>query len=219
MSKELLIGRSPLSVIPVPSDKVSVSGAHVKIIVKDNGDWELEDLNSGNGTFVRDHNGNFQRVYKKHIEEKTIIRLGKEGHDSFVFMAHRALASDASYAYEFNCLKKLLRQQLEDEDAVERKNSRNMNIVKASSPIAMALCILLQYIVPGLQDNSTINLWISRAAMGVAPLAVGLFFGIDRNAVKLLKQKRLKVLTCPKCGRPISEYDIQNMQCSHCKAK
>ena len=99
MSKELLIGRSPLSVIPVPSDKVSVSGAHVKIIVKDNGDWELEDLNSGNGTFVRDHNGNFQRVYKKHIEEKTIIRLGKEGHDSFVFMANRSLASDASYSY------------------------------------------------------------------------------------------------------------------------
>lgn len=219
MAQEYIIGRTSESLVKVPPEKIGVSGSHVKITITDNGIWELEDLNSANGTFLKDNNGNFQRVFKKTISENSIIRLGQEGHDSFVFTAHRAVASDPSYVFEFKQLKKQLKSIIEEETMLERKNQRNIKVVKAASPIALGLCVLAQYGIPGLKENADLNLWISRIAMGAAPVIIGAFFGIDTRAVKALKQKRAKVLTCPKCGYPISEFDIQNMQCSKCKAK
>ena len=168
---------------------------------------------------MKDKNGNFQRVFKKIISENSIIRLGQEGHDSFVFTAHRAIATDLSYAYEFKQLRKQLKSIIDEEVILERKNQRNMKIVKAASPIALGLCVLAQYGIPGLKEKADLNLWISRIAMGAAPVVIGAFFGIDTQSVKALKQKKAKVLTCPQCGYPISEFDIQNMQCSRCKAK
>lgn len=64
MSKELIIGRSALSPLTVPEDKVAVSGKHVKITISDNDEWKLEDLQSSNGTYLRNENGDFDRVYK-----------------------------------------------------------------------------------------------------------------------------------------------------------
>lgn len=219
MTKVYVIGRCGISSISIPVEKDSVSGEHVKITVSDEGSWELEDLDSANGTYVKDENGDFQRVYKKVIDPHTIIRLGREGHNSYVFMAHRVEAEDDSYNFEFRYLKKLLKRQLEEEEQLENRNARNMKIVKCASPLAMVLCIVAQYIVPGLKNDANLNLWISRGAMALAPVAVGLFFGIDARSVKALRQKRQKLLTCPKCGFPVSEFDINNMQCSRCKAK
>lgn len=219
MAKEFIIGRIADSPITIPSDKVGVNGTHAKISITDKGCWEIEDLNSANGTYIKDQNGDFQRVYKKVINENTIIRLGQEGHSSFIFMAHRVLSDGNSYAYEFNQLKKLLKRQREEEEALENKNLRNMKIIKVASPLALALCIVVQYAIPGLKDDTNLNLWISRGTMALAPVVVGMFFGVDTRKVKALKQKRLKTLVCPKCGSPISEFDIQNMQCIRCKAK
>ncbi|MCM1142288.1 MAG: FHA domain-containing protein [Muribaculum sp.] len=219
MDREYIIGRTSDSPVKVPAEKAGVSVTHAKITIKENGTWEIEDLNSANGTFLKDKNGNFQRVFKKIISENSIIRLGHEGHGSFIFMAHRVIATDPSYEYEFKQLKKQLNSIVEEETTLEHKNQRNMKIVKAASPIALGLCVLAQYGIPGLKEKADLNLWISRIAMGAAPVIIGTFFGIDTQAVKTLKQKRIKLLTCPQCGYPISEFDIQNMQCTRCKAK
>lgn len=220
MAQEFIVGRTAQSPVKISDEKSGVSMSHVKITVKDNGLWELQDLGSGNGTYVKDDNGNFQRVFSKIINEHSVIRLGQEGHSSFVFMAHRVLEQDtASYAYEFQRLRKLLKRQIEDEEQMEKRNARNMQIVKLASPIALGLCVAAQFGIPGLQDRADLNLWISRIAMGAAPVAVGAFFGIDSKGVKALKQRRQKLLTCPKCGYPLSDFDIHNMQCSRCKAK
>ena len=219
MPQEYIIGRSPSSPIPIPSNKTFVSGNHVKITIGDDGRWEIEDLDSPNGTYVKDINGDFKRVNKKLIDENSVIRLGQEGHGSFQFMAHRVLADSPSFEYEFNHLKKLLQQQIVEEQALESKNARNMKIVKAASPIALIFCVAAQYTIPGLKDDSNANLWISRVAMAVAPWAIGIFFGIDMSGARELKKKRQKLLTCPSCGFPLSDYDIHNMQCSRCKAK
>lgn len=218
MAKEFIIGREASSAIPVPADRTAVSGTHVKISIADNGQWHIEDCGSSNGTFVRDSDGNFQKVFKKVIDENTVIRLGRQGHNSFSFMAHRVL-EPTSYTYEFHQLKRILNDQIEEEEKLEKRNRRNMNIVKTASPAAMMLCMGLQYIVPSLKNDPSANLWISRIAMAVAPFAIGLFFARDSTGVKALKQRRMKLLTCPKCGFPIAEFDIHNMQCSRCKAK
>ena len=219
MPQEFIIGRNNDSAIQVPADKLGVSGQHVKIVIDDNGGWRLEDLKSTNGTYVRDENGDFQRVYTKTIDRSSVIRLGQQGHNSFTFMANRVDAPAGSYEYEFLVLKKLLARQMEEEEAMETRNARNMKIVKAASPIAMGLCIVAQYAIPGIKNDANLNLWLSRGSMALAPIIIGLFFGIDMRGMKALKQKRLKMLTCPKCNYPVSEFDIQNMQCTRCKAK
>lgn len=218
MSKEYIVGRCPESAVKIPDGRNGVSSKHVKITVHDDGEWEVEDLSSANGTYVKDRNGDFQRVFRKKISEKTVLRLGQQGHDSFVFMAHRVVAPAGSYAYEFKQLQKMLARQREKEENLERKNSRNMNIVKLGAPAAMVLCMGLDLVVPALKENPQANLMVSRAAMCLAPFVVGMFFGIDRKGAKAVKQRRMKVLTCPCCNLPISEYDIENMQCSRCRA-
>ncbi len=217
--KEYIVGRAPSSVIAVPADKNGVSGEHVRISISDSGKWEVEDLGSANGTFFKDENGVYQRVYKKVIDENTMLRLGQEGHNSFIFMAHRVVAPDSSYNYEFKQLRKILKKQIEEEDALETRNARNMQIVKLAAPIALVFCVVAQFTIPGLKDDANLNLWISRGAMAIAPVVIGMFFGIDTRKVKALKQKRLRMLTCPKCGYPISETDVHQMACSRCKAK
>lgn len=220
MTKEFIIGRVANSPVSIPSEKTGVSGTHARITITEDGLWEIEDLDSSNGTYIKDQNGNFQRVFKKLIDENTIIRLGQEGHNSFIFMAHKLLSKDNSYTYEFRYLKKMLRKQLAEEEAMEKKNAKNMRIVKfVATPMAMILCVAAQYVIPKLNNDMTANLWFSRLAIALAPVAVSCFFNIDARKIKALKQKRLKILTCPKCGYPISEFDIQNMQCSRCKAK
>lgn len=219
MSQEYIIGRKSDSAVAVPADKLGVSSEHCKITVDDNGNWSLTDLKSANGTFIRDENGNFQRVYTKSIGRNTVIRLGQQGHNSFTFMANRVDAPANSYEYEFLQLKKLLARQAEEEEAMEQRNARNMKIVKLASPIAMGLCIAAQYSIPSIKNDANLNLWISRGAMALAPVVIGMFFGIDARGMKSLKMKRLRILTCPKCNYPVSEFDIQNMQCSRCKAK
>lgn len=217
--KEVIIGRHSDSAIKVPEDKTAVSGSHVKIIIDDNGRWIIEDLDSTNGTFLKDENGDFQRIFKKEIGENSIIRLGQEGYNSFQFMAHRAISEDDSYEYEFRRLKKLLKFHKEEEITIEKRNYRNMLIIKFCAPIAMVICILAQYIIPGLRDKADLNLWLSRGAMALAPVVLGIFFKVDTHALKALKQRRTKMMICPKCGMPISEFEITNMQCARCKAK
>ena len=55
---EYIIGRNENgTMVEVPQHCSSVSGRHVKITVDDHGCWALEDLDSTNGTFVRDDKG------------------------------------------------------------------------------------------------------------------------------------------------------------------
>lgn len=110
MAQELIVGRSQSSSIKIPAAKDAVSGQHVRITINDNGIWKLEDLKSSNGTYVRDENGEFHRVYNKQIHESDIIRLGNGGANSFIFTARRILALDDSYAYEFKMLRKELQK-------------------------------------------------------------------------------------------------------------
>lgn len=217
MAQEFIIGRYAQSPVKVPADKLAVSGEHVKISIDDHGQWFIEDLGSSNGTYVRDSNGDFQQVFKKHISEDTVIRLGAAGHNSFTFMAHRVIAPESNYAYEFQILARLLKQQSEEEELLEEKNARKMNIVKTAPLLAMGICFILQAAIPDM--DATTNLNLNRISMGAAAPLMGFIFGADNRGRKRLKQKRQKMLTCPKCGLPISEFDISNRQCSRCKAK
>lgn len=214
MATEIIIGKCAGSPIKIPADRDAVSGQHVKITVSDDGFWRLDDLNSTNGTFIRDENGDFHRIYTRHIQESDIIRLGNGGANSFIFTAHKALHPEDNYTYEFRQLKKQLLIQKEKEAKKEKRIELNGWLAKLSGLGMIALCAII-----GSINGVSINPDTRYILIASAPVVVGLLFNGDAKSLKALKKKREKVLTCPKCGRPVSEYDIEQGQCSRCKAK
>lgn len=212
--KEYIIGRSTDSQIKIPADRESVSSHHAKITIDDEGRWMLEDLHSTNGTFLRNEEGKFQRVYTKQILESDVIRVGNGGANSFVFMAHRVIASDDSYLYEFSQLKSLLRKQIERESKQEHKIEMNGWISKTSGLVIVFICWLI-----GMVNGINVDPNFRYLLIAFAPIVVGLIFNGDRKKLIALRKKREGILICPKCGRPISEFDIKQGQCSRCKAK
>ncbi|MDE5975337.1 MAG: hypothetical protein K2G69_02170, partial [Muribaculaceae bacterium] len=154
------------------------------------------------------------RIFTKEIKENDIIRLGPDGANGFVFMAHRVVAPDDSYAYEFRQLRRQARGQLEKEKKKEKKIEINGWISKVSGLAAMGLCSLAGS-VAGLSVSPNTRYML----IACAPVLVGLIFSGDAKALKELRKKREKLFLCPKCGKPLAEFDIEQGQCSRCKAK
>lgn len=214
MAQEFIVGRNPLSPVKVPVDKDAVSGKHAKITITDTGVWELEDLNSSNGTFVRDKDGEFYRIFTKQIKEWDIIRLGNGGANSFVFTAGRVLHPDDSYASEFRQLKHLLGEQRAAEETKEKRIEINGWISK-SAGVGIYICCVLFGKMSGIDIPPDIRYLL----IAFAPVLVGVLFNGEAKSLKRIRKKREKILVCPKCGRPLSDYDIEQGQCSRCKAK
>ena len=213
MSTEVIIGRSSVSPLKVPDDKVAVSGKHVKISVSDNGNWKLADLNSANGTFVRNEDGDFERVFNKDISEFDIIRLGNDGANSYVFTARRAFNPEESYRHEFKHLKKLLDNNKEKEQKQEHRIEINGWVSKLSGVGMIFVCALLDTI------GFNVNVNLRLALVALAPILVGFIFNGDKKKLKTVKKKRDRIMVCPKCGRRITEFDVEQGQCPKCKAK
>lgn len=214
MTTEIIIGRSAVSPLKVPDDRVGVSGKHAKITVTDDGAWKLEDLDTPNGTFIRNEQGDFDRVYSKDISETDVIRLGNDGANSFTFTARRALHPDDPYRFEFNHLKKILANLKEEEAKKEHRIEINGWITKLSGAGVMVLCAILSSI-KGIDIDPNVRIGL----VAIAPILVGLIFNGDKKSLKVLKKRREKFMVCPKCGRRITEFDLEQGQCSKCKAK
>lgn len=198
----------------VPCDRDSVSGRHLSITVNDDGSIVAEDLNSTNGTYLKDSTGAFHRIYKKQVAESDILRLGATGAGSFTISVHRALNPDDTYAYEFRQLKKQLRIQRQLEHEKEKKIEINGWISKCSGIIVIGLCALA-----GSISGVDIDPNVRYVLIACAPVAVGLIFGSTSKQLKALRKRREKTLVCPRCNRPLSEFDLEQGQCSRCKAK
>lgn len=207
-TKEILIGRSPESTIKIPEDRDRVSSRHIKIRVSENGVWTLEDLQSTNGTYVRDDDGRFHRVYTKQISESDIIRLGNGGASSFTFMAHRVLNPTGSYAFEFQQLRHAFRDHISQEE----KKEKRIEIAGWVNSCTAAAVFLITWAFG-------LDIMIRFVLMSVAPILGKFLFSGDSKELKELRKKRERLFRCPKCGSPISPFDIEAGQCSRCKAQ
>lgn len=214
MPKELVIGRSSASPLKVPDDRIAVSGKHVKITLLDNGEMKLEDLQSSNGTYVRNDNFEFERVYACQIHESDIIRLGNDGANSFVFTARRALYPDDTYAYEFRHLQRLLKKSREEEAKKEKWANIAGWIISGGAFAVWGLTEIVEWILHKDSDPNKRMIIM----MGVPPI-LKILLGNFTKGTKLVKKTREKFMLCPKCGKRISEFDIEQGQCSKCKAK
>lgn len=209
-----IIGRNGNQPFKITSE--SVHGEHARITITEQGGWILEDLKGGNsnGTYIQGEDGEFHKVYRVNITPDTVIRLANGGHRSYTFMAHRVLAVENDFSYEFKILRKMYKKQLAQEKKQEALNVRNGWIAKCSTLVPYLFCPVVETCM-----EVKIDVNIRYALIMVSPIIAGLFFRNDNAKLKKIKERRLKIFVCPKCGRPLSEFDINNMQCSICKAE
>ncbi|MDR0895741.1 MAG: FHA domain-containing protein [Prevotellaceae bacterium] len=208
---EFILGRKGTQPFKIDAACEGVSEKHAKLTIEGEV-WTIEDLDSTNGTYIRDQSGEFRLISKKKISENSIIRLGRGGYRSYTLMAHRVMAKEGDYSYEFDVLRKMYSSQAEQEAKQEKVNTRNGWIAKCSGVVAILLCSFVGLFV-------TIGSGIRYFAIAFAPIIVGLLFRNDNAKLKKMRERRRNFLVCPKCKRPLSDFDIDNLQCSACKAK
>lgn len=216
MQQELIIGRSRNSALKVPDDRVTVSSKHVRLTVGEEGSLKIEDLDSPNGTYIRNEEGGYERVYSKNIKDTDVIRLGNGGANSYSFTARRALHPHESYAFEFRQLRKHLEKSKEEEQKKEKIANITGWIISSGAIVAFFLTWIISKII-GVPIQPESRMFVM---MGF-PVIFKLLLSSFTKAPARIKKKRKNFMFCPnpECWRPISEYDIEQGQCPKCKAK
>ena len=208
MAKIFIIGRQGDQ--PFTISQEGVSREHAKLTISDDGKWLLEDLNSENGTFIRNKDGEMEQVGKKNISESTYICLGPNNINGCKFFA-RQLIDSKDYQQAFDLLEEI---DNDIEDRLEKAEGKSKIIRKAITTISM-IGFFGSFIV---EDNSlrTMLLRVSTAATGLSSM----FFDSNKQK-KQLKALREKLFGCPNpaCSHNLSSKEVRNRKCSKCGAK
>ena len=145
---KIIIGKQGDQKFPIKN--AGVSRQHASITIE-GGHWILEDLDSTNGTFVRDDNGLYQRVSRVEIKEDTMVRLGDESSNGYAFMAHHVVEDDPeNYAYEFARLAEW-RDQFKKERERCQAAQRNRGLVQ----ILISVVVIAVSYMPFLSEHQS----------------------------------------------------------------
>lgn len=210
MKQTIIIGRNGDQAFKINAD--GVSQRHAEITIAD-GKWYLRDLGSTNHTYIRNSDGTYTMIGSMAIAENTVIRLGSNDIHGFTFMAHRVIAAEEDFSYEFAELTRLKRECEEREQAVAAKIETHGWISKGAGVIVMMLLGIIGYL-----DLFDISITARYICISFAPLLVGFLFKSDKHLTTAARNIRKNVLICPKCNRPLSDYEIEKKQCLVCKA-
>lgn len=217
MQQTYILGRGGDQPFEIEPSRRYVHAQHARLTVDTSQQtWLLEDLKqgTGNGVYLRDTNGDFRRVVSCRIRPTDVVRLGPENANSFTFMAAHVLNPD-NYNYEFAYMRHLDKKFAAEEQAqtaVNRAHTRNTIILPS---IAALLTLFLRAFTA---IDWTIIIMLS-PVMGSIPLTYLRYkYRDDAERLKSIKGRRAKFMQCPKCWRPLSEYDLRNGRCSVCKA-
>lgn len=207
MSREIIIGKEGTQPFAIKGD--SVSRRHARLTETDNGQLVLEDLNSTNGTYVRDEKGQFRQIRKACVERDSVVRFGLAGVHSYTCWVNHLLVSDPTdYSYEFRRIMRLYDTEVRarQEQLWKRNDLREWACIAA--PL-VGLCLSFAF-----PDNPL----MIRMSITIPTMAVSLFFmGMSRK-MRMLARYRQSYVVCPCCGRPLSDHDLEQQQCSFCKA-
>lgn len=205
---EVIVGKQGTQKFPIKN--AGVSRQHARIIIDDRGQWVLEDLNSTNGTFVRDEKGEYQHVSRIGIQEDTVIRLGDESNNGYSFMAHHVVEDDPdNYAYEFARIRQWREDFRKERDRCQSQ-TRNKGLIQ----IFLSVAIIGITFIPAIEQR--IQMMILRIGMLLPPLYN--FFVQGKNKMQKIYERQQRFLVCPRCGRPLTDYEISKEICMSCKA-
>lgn len=207
MEEEIIIGREGTQKFKIVND--GVSAQHARLIVDGSGRLILEDLSSRNGTYVKNKAGEFERISRAVVTETDIVRLGSGGIHSITFWVHHVLVSDPNdYSFEFRHIIEKYNNEYKPRLAALLKKSDMRDWCSIGAPIVgLALSFLF--------SNNPLMI---RMSITLPALAVGVFFLGFAKKMRMLNSERTHNIVCPHCGRPLSDFDIEQQQCSACRA-
>lgn len=187
-----------------------VSREHAKVTIEDNGQWTIEDLNSANGTFVRDETGRLVRISLMRITPETFICLGPDTALGCKFYACHLIAEDDDYSREFALLEKYSKEYSEKIARVERTSELVTKSIGSISLVLLAGSFLIA-------DQGT-NVQLLRVGTALSTCSSLLYS--PRKTIKKLSAHYTELFKCPNpnCNNKLSQKEIDDCQCVKCKA-
>ena len=210
MEKQIFLGTEGTQ--PFKIECSGVSRRHARIVVDDYGKMMLEDLNSTNGTYVRDDNGDLRRVSNMLITPMTFICLGLNNANGCSFYALQALSEQNDFAKEFEYL-----NEMEDHfDAEDKKADSRARIVRMAIVVASLIALVGSFLT---DRGSGLQLLLLRLGSFVSLLSSALYNPAENKKKIAVKKEKFHQCPNPKCTHILSSREIRMMQCSHCKAQ
>ena len=208
MAQVIIIGRQGDQPFTIAQE--GVSREHAKLTIGDNGKWMLEDLNSDNGTFIRNDAGDLEQISKKVITEGTYICLGPDNANGCKFYGWQLLTpKDYHKAFDY----------LEDLDAdidrqLEKADDKNKLIRKTIAGVSMVGFFGSFFVSDN--DIRTLLLRVSTATTGISSMLYD-----PSKQKKRLKTLQEKFFGCPNpaCSHTLTGKEVKNRKCAKCGAK
>lgn len=214
--KRFVLGRGGTQPFPIADSKTRVSREHALLTVSDDGRWILEDLDSANGTYIVDENGELIKIKKVAIQEFTRIVLGDQTKMGFTFLAHHVIEDDPSdYRREFRHVMDIHSQALRDKAAIDDKGQKKANMKYLPSVISALIGLSLTFILPS--DMKPYSMSLTLIFTTILTVIVNKAAANNKD-LKHFNSHYGKLLLCPKCGRLLTENDFNNQMCCACQA-
>lgn len=210
--RTIILGKEGDQPFSITAD--GVSRRHACITIGDDGNWLLEDMDSSNGTYIRNEtDGSLSRIVRTGITPMTFICLGPDNAKGCCFYARQVLPENyGDFTAEYEYLSEIEERYSEQLRKIEQ-NSKNLNIVKAVLPVV--LLTLTFVVIPGIGPLSL----IIRMAVAALPTVLILMFYNPTEMKKKLKTLQDNFSHCPNpcCSNRLTGKEIRNMRCSKCK--
>ena len=182
----------------------NVSAQHAEFVIdSQTGVWTLKDLDSTNGTFIRDEStGDLRRIKTKVIHPLTFVCLGSDNSKGCTFYA-RQLLNPGNYNEELLYIRK---KNEEFEERIKKidKTTQIINIFKA----LLTILLLGLLIAPMLYSSEKPDMgWtlILRISASLIPSVIIQLFQIVYNPTKkkdILRKMQACFSHCPELARP-----------------
>ena len=214
--QQFIIGRGGTQPFPISEARTRVSSKHARLTITDEGTWILEDLNSRNGTYIIDKDGELCKIKSMVIEEFTRIILADQTKMGYTFLAHHVLEKDPKdYRKEFRYLLDVHAKALREKAAIDQKVQKKSYLKYLPSALSALFGLLVTASLPS--DIKPYSFSITAAITTVLTIVVN-NVSSKNNDLKHFNSYYSKILVCPSCGKPLSEPEFKNQMCGACKA-
>ncbi len=213
--KTIILGKEGNQPFKINADANGVSRRHAQITITDGNDWYIEDLNSTNGTYIRDEvtGCKIPVAGKKRITPMTFIFLGPDNSRGCCFFAKQA----DSYG-DFTEEHIFLQSKNEELDRKSKELDNKIKKIRLIGPFVLIISVFAITFIPAIssllgENAMTIRLILSPLS-GIIPV---LYDGSARK--KELQEERELWNYCPNpcCSNKQTSKEIRDMKCSKCK--
>jgi len=192
----------------------SVSRQHAEVTINDNGIWTLTDLNSTNGTFVRDEQtGVLKRISQIEIHPLTFICLGPDNSHGCSFYARQVL-NPGDFKDELEYMNEKEDEYDKELVAVERKIRWQRWIVFFLNVGVAGITLLIPRSFDSVITDFRLNI------MRIVPICstfFSAFYDFSGEKKKLAEQyNRFRHCPNPECHNKLKSTEIRSMDCSKC---